>query len=101
MDKEDLKELVKIRHQMMDLLQNAQDLLRQNAPGITYERAKSYWIGHIDVALGCGDYVDTHDQTFEKTLRELGWKGEDGDESTYDDFEEEGEDEEEDRLEND
>lgn len=96
MDKVALKELVEMREQMKDLLQNVKDHLRQNAPRSTYEQAKAYWIGHIDVALGGGDFVDTFDMTFEKTLKGLGWNGEDSDDLSDDEEEEEeeGEDEE-------
>lgn len=57
---------------MKDLLEEAKNLVRMNADKSTYERAKAYWIGEIDIGLGGGDYVDTYHHTFEKTLKELG-----------------------------
>jgi hypothetical protein len=63
--------LTEIREQMMELLEEAKNIIRQDAPRHTYERAKAYWIGHIDTALGGGNYVDTYDVTFEKTLNEI------------------------------
>jgi hypothetical protein len=56
---------------MQELLSEASNLLQRNNQR-AYEAAKSYWIGHIDIALGGGNYVDTHAQTFEKTLKEIG-----------------------------
>jgi hypothetical protein len=41
-------ELQEIKEQMLDLLEEAKDLLPE---GITKERAKSYWYAHIKTAL--------------------------------------------------
>jgi len=71
MNKEDVERLEDIRAEMMDLLDEAKNIIRQSGNKSVYERAKAYWIGHIDSGLGGGDYVDTYDYTFEKTIKEL------------------------------
>jgi hypothetical protein len=70
MDHDDIGRLVEIREEMMDLLYEAKGLLN-GAPRDIKERAKAYWIGHIDVALGDGEYVDNHDYTMQRTIGEL------------------------------
>lgn len=72
MDKEEKDRLRHIRQEMIDLLEEAKNIIRQHSGREIYNRAKHTWIGHLDVALGGGAFVDTHDNTFEKTLRELG-----------------------------
>jgi hypothetical protein len=71
MDKFDHEELIDIRNDMIDLLSRAKNLLRMNASSSVYERAKAYWIGHLDTALGGGKYMDTYDYTMLKTIEEL------------------------------
>jgi hypothetical protein len=62
--------LQEIRQEMMELLEEAKTIVRHSDKHI-YERAKAYWIGHIDTALGGGAYIDTYDYTLEKTIDEL------------------------------
>lgn len=76
MHNKDLERLSEIRSQMGDLLEEAKNLLRREAPEDVFNRAKAYWIGHIDTGLGGGNYIDTYDHTFLKTLSELGVCGE-------------------------
>lgn len=83
MDKADHDRLKEIRSEMMDLLEEAKNLIRQNGDRFIFERAKAYWIGHIDTGLGGGDYVDFNDYTMQKTINEL----DPGDEDDYDDEE--------------
>jgi hypothetical protein len=71
MEKYNYDRLTEIREQMVDLLEEAKNIIRLDAPRHVYDRAKAYWIGHIDVALGDGNYVDTYDVTFAKTLNEI------------------------------
>lgn len=84
MDKADHDRLKEIRLEMMDLLEEAKDLIRQSGDKHTFERAKAYWIGHIDTGLGGGDYVDFNDYTMQKTINEL----DPGDDDNYDDEDE-------------
>jgi hypothetical protein len=44
--------LSEIQEQMLELFGEAQDLVRRHANKFTHERAKAYWIGHIEEALG-------------------------------------------------
>jgi hypothetical protein len=69
-DRTDHDRLKEIRSEMMDLLDEAKNLIRMS-DRFVYERAKAYWIGHIDTGLGGGQYVDTYDCTMEKTINEL------------------------------
>lgn len=55
---EDIDRLNEIRNSMMDLLEEARNLVRCSGSKHEYERAKAYWIGHIDAALGVGNYMD-------------------------------------------
>jgi len=82
MDKADHDRLKEIRSEMMNLLEEASNLVRQHGGRSTYERAKAYWIGNIDTGLGGGAYVDTYSYTMEKTIKELSPNDEDED---YDD----------------
>lgn len=90
MDKESYKRLVAIREEMMDLLHEAKEIMRREADAHTYQAAKSYWIGQIDVALGGGAFVDTYDTTMQKHLKQLnpGDKNEEDDEE-YEETEDE------------
>ena len=72
MNAESKKRLCEIRSEMIDLLSEAKDILRRGDRPI-HERAKAYWIGQIDAALGGGDYVDSM-VSFVTTLNELGIK---------------------------
>lgn len=71
MDKADKERLRAIRQEMVDLLEEASDILRQN-DRIIYNHVKHTWIGNLDVALGEGNFVDRHSETFAKTLKSLG-----------------------------
>jgi hypothetical protein len=95
-DDADFDRLVEIRQEMMALLNEAKNTLRMSVghKSSIYQRAESYWIGHIDSALGGGDFVDTYNYTFKKTLYELEPAWEDGDDN-WRDNREEAEDEEE------
>lgn len=84
MDKADHERLTDIRNDMVDLLEEAKNLIRKDANKSIYERAKATWIGDIDVGLGGGNFMDNHAHTFEKTLNEL----DPGDEDEDDDNDE-------------
>ena len=76
MIKDDYDRLRDIRQEMIDLLDEAKNIIRMEDKHI-YERAKAYWIGHIDRALGGGDYFDKYDCTMLKSINELGCEDED------------------------
>jgi len=47
--------ILEISEEMQDLLQEAMDLVRSEGTNLDWERARSYWYGHIQIALG-GDH---------------------------------------------
>jgi hypothetical protein len=44
--------ILEITDEIRDLLQEAMDLVRENGTDLDRERARSYWYGHILIALG-------------------------------------------------
>lgn len=83
------KRLFEIRKEMLNLLDEAKTILRQHASKSMYERAKAYWIGHIDVGLGGDEYINTYNTTLKTTLEELGVdiKKAEGDDYYFDNLE--------------
>lgn len=79
--------ILEISEEIRDLLQEAMDLVREEGTDFDRERARSYWYGHILIALG-GDhgYLGSSMCSMEDTARELM-------EEIEDDEEEEDEDE--------
>ena len=64
-------DLTAIHEQMLDLLHQAERLLRA-APDPTYQRAKAYWLAHITMALTDEhDYLGSGTVTMQETIREL------------------------------
>lgn len=49
MQKYDFDRLVEIQSEMLELLQEAKQLLRNE--GFAYEQAKAYWLAHIEMGL--------------------------------------------------
>ena len=47
--------ILEISEEIRDLLQEAMDLVRSEGTDFDRERARSYWYGHIQIALG-GDH---------------------------------------------
>lgn len=47
--------ILEITEEMQDLLQEAMNLVRENGTDLDWARARSYWYGHIQIALG-GDH---------------------------------------------
>lgn len=73
-------DLTAIHEQMLDLLHQAERLLRE-APDLTYQRAKAYWLAHITMALTDeNDYLGSGTVTMQDTIRELENDGLVGDE---------------------
>lgn len=72
-----IERLEAIKNEMKELLDEAKRLVlsesREQGQNIIYQRAKSYWIGHIATALDSdSDYLSSKsDVTFEKTIEEL------------------------------
>lgn len=79
--------ILEISEEIRDLLQEAMDLVRVEGTSLDRERARSYWYGHIRIALG-GEhgYMGRSMCSMEDTARELM-------EEIEDDEEEEDEDE--------
>jgi hypothetical protein len=86
MDQIDYERLEEIRTQMIDLLEEAKNLVRMHAPRPVYEKAKAYWIGHIDCALDAGNYVTGPSYTMQDTLNDIPAE-DDEDEEEYEDDE--------------
>ncbi len=52
MDLQDVAErLGDISSEMLELLEEAEEIIRRNVPGVARARAESYWIAQIKVAL--------------------------------------------------
>lgn len=80
----DIQRLQQIKNEIKELVIEATLILRRDAPDMVYERAKSYWIGHISTALDDeSDYMGTSQVTFQNTIDELGVSNEDV-EGTFD-----------------
>jgi hypothetical protein len=103
MTNKDFKRLVKIHEKMLDLLEEARRFLEREG-GIEWERANSYWLAHIEMALTKENrYLGSSMYTMEDTLRALKPCGNDDDDwseeyddddwSNYDDDEDDDEDE--------
>lgn len=72
MQKCELENLIQIKNDISALIQEAQNILRRNADHMTYERAKSYWIAHIIMALDKEhNYLGGSMFTFQDTINEL------------------------------
>jgi hypothetical protein len=70
--------LEEIQEEMSVLLDEAQRLVRQNAKGNGYERAKAYWIGQIEMALSHNhSFLGRSMCTMTDTISEMD-SGEDG-----------------------
>jgi hypothetical protein len=65
------EELSAIQQEMLTLLDDARHLLRQ-APGMTGQRAKAYWLAHVTMALSRDhDYLGGSMVTMQDTLTKL------------------------------
>lgn len=71
MDKVEHDRLVAIREEMLALFEEAKSLMRMHTSPGQYQRIKHTWVSNLDVALGDGDFIDTHTETFKKTLDDL------------------------------
>jgi len=65
---EDKKRLLEIRRELLDLVDELQMLLRRSGNNFVYERAKAYWLGHLDNAV---EGISKHDSCMDETLRDL------------------------------
>lgn len=73
---EDHERLVEIKDEMKNMLEEAKELIRRNASDWVYQRAKSYWIGHIAQALDDeSDYMGSATVTFQNTIDEIQVEG--------------------------
>lgn len=43
--------LCEIQEQMLDLLEEADSIVRRSGNRPAYEKAKAYWLGHVEMAL--------------------------------------------------
>jgi len=65
------RELEETREQMLELIEQAGRILRRAVPAMIYNRAHSYWLAHIKVALGSDEYDARYDTTISTTIKEL------------------------------
>jgi hypothetical protein len=71
MTNKDFERLVEIHEEMLDLLHEARTLLEREG-GIEWERANSYWLAHIEMALTKENrYLGSSMYTMEDTLQYL------------------------------
>ena len=64
----DRARLDSIRNEILGLLDEANYLLRNE--GIIYDRAKSYWLAHAEIAMGTDKYADSSMSMLD-TMQEL------------------------------
>jgi hypothetical protein len=68
---EALDRLKEIQGEMLELLDEADRILRHDFKGMIYERAKSYWLAHVKMALTKDHgYLGGSMCDFEDTLKE-------------------------------
>ena len=61
-----------IREEILYLLSEARDLIKNNANSSTYDQAKSYWIAHIETSLSEEtDYLASSMCTMERTINKM------------------------------
>jgi hypothetical protein len=71
--------LIEIKEQMLELLDEAKDIIPE---GMTKKRAEAYWYAHIKTAiLKDHEYLGGSLVTMEHTINELEEEDEDGDEA--------------------
>jgi len=89
-NKEDKERLAEIRKEMIDLAEEAKDLIRMHGSRHDLDRAKGYYLGHILAALDNGEYMESN--TMLKYLEELGYDSENDSFEDDEESEEENED---------
>ena len=69
---EALDRLKEIRDEMLELLDEADRILRHDFGGLIYDRAKSYWLAHVKMALTKEHgYLGSSMCDFEDTISEI------------------------------
>jgi ElaB/YqjD/DUF883 family membrane-anchored ribosome-binding protein len=69
---DDVERLDEILNEMNELLDEAKRIVRKSSSSQTKDRARAYWIGHIDAALDDeGEYVSHRSQTMAGTIDDL------------------------------
>ena len=69
---EALDRLKEIQTEMLELLDEADRILRHDIGGMIYERARSYWLAHVKMALTKDHgYLGGSMCDFEDTLKEI------------------------------
>lgn len=69
--KVDVSRLEEIQEEMIDLLDEASRIVR-GAGGQVYERARAYWLAHVETALHRDhSYLGSSMVTMEDTIRDL------------------------------
>lgn len=87
-DEDVIEELEYIQEQMLDLLGQAEGLLRDTSE---YSSAKSYWLAHIETALSNShSYLGGSMTTMEDTIEALRQGGDPDDEYDEDGYDEHG-----------
>ncbi len=72
MNKQDHARLIEIQEEMINLLSEAKDLIRCSDNKMAYERAKSYWMAHVEMGLSNDHYYASSSMcSMEDTIKEL------------------------------
>ncbi|MHC4464217.1 MAG: hypothetical protein ACYS30_22735 [Planctomycetota bacterium] len=69
---EDTIRLEEIQNEMLELLREAKSLIRRSGDSRTFERARSYWLAHVEMALTKEHgYMGGSMVTMQDTIEEL------------------------------
>lgn len=90
MNTETHERLVEIQNEMLELLDEAKQILRHE-DGLVYDRAKAYWLAHVEMGLtNSHSYLGKTTVSMEDTIKECQPVDEEESEDEEEDWEEEG-----------
>jgi hypothetical protein len=79
--------LVEIQEEMLELLEEAKNILRRE-DGIVYDRAKAYWLAHVEMGLtNSHSYMGSSTVSMEDTINECRPEEESEDDEEEEDWE--------------
>lgn len=71
-DHDDIDRLCAIQEEMLELLNEAGDIIRQSDENIHWDRAKAYWYAHVQIALSNNhDYLGGSMHNMQDTISYL------------------------------
>jgi tRNA(Ile2) C34 agmatinyltransferase TiaS len=65
------KRLSEIRTEVLELLEEAKTIIKQDGTSHDWERAKAYWWGHTATAMGSEEYFTQYETTILNTIRDI------------------------------